>query len=91
MNMVVPPAGSYRAFLNGTQFEEVRLAKTACPMTNVTVRRDMSDDIVGVLRRTGGDVAEYYINGLASGELVPIIPHNGPDRVWAPGELFLRS
>jgi hypothetical protein len=60
-------------------------------MTGVTVRRDMTEGIAATLRGVGGDVAEHYAKQLGSGEVVPVIELSGPEKVWAPGELFLRS
>lgn len=88
---MVPTPGAYRTLLSGTQFAHVRLAIAACPMTGVTVRRDMTDGIVAALRGVGGDVADHYVRGLSSGECVPVVELGGPEKYWSPGELFLRS
>jgi hypothetical protein len=68
-----------------------RLALTAQPMTGVTRRPDLSQRFADAYADLNDDVGTHYASQLRSGQCVPVFPHEGPDRVWAPGELFMRS
>jgi len=68
-----------------------RLALTSQPMSNVTRRPDLSERFADAYAALDDEVGRHYAGQLRSGQCVPIFPHEGPDRVWAPGELFMRS
>lgn len=66
----------------------LRIGLTNQPMTGVTIRRDMADEMAAAYEAAG---EQRYADGLRSGAMVPLKPSCGPDRYWTPGELFLRS
>lgn len=68
-----------------------RLALTTQPMTGVTRRPDLSERFAEAYAALGDEVGRHYAGQLRSGQCVPVFPHSGPDRIWAPGELFMRS
>jgi hypothetical protein len=68
-----------------------RLALTSQPMTGVTRRPDLSAKFADAYAALDDEVGHHYAGQLRSGQCVPVFPHEGPDRVWAPGELFMRS
>ena len=62
------------------------------PMTGVQVRLDLAADMANAYEAAG---QQHYADGLRDGTMVPLIPlygsRSGPDRYWAPGELFFSS
>lgn len=97
-------AGEYRALLKGTEFEHIRLARADQPMIGVTRRTDLNDKLIALFESMKGAIAQEYAQRLRVGTAVPITedyPHdsdhgtgrfaNRPEKVWAPGELFLKS
>lgn len=66
----------------------LRIGLTNQPMVGVRLRRDMSDEMATAYEAAG---EQKYASGLRSGAMVPLVPSAGPDRYWAPGELFLAS
>ena len=66
----------------------LRIGLTSQPMTGVVIRRDMADDMATAYAAAGEN---RYADGLRSGAMVPLIPLSGPDRYWAPGELFFTA
>ena len=71
--------------------EGARLALTDQPMTGVTRRDDLSERFANAYAALDDEVGRHYADQLRSGRCVPVFPQQGPDRVWAPGELFMRS
>lgn len=66
----------------------LRIALTGQPMTGVSVRHDMSEEVAAALANAG---EQRYADGLRNGDMVPVIPLSGPQNYWSPGELFMRS
>jgi len=66
----------------------LRIGLTNQPMTGVVLRRDMADEMAAAYEAVG---EPRYADGLRSGAMVPLVPVSGPDRYWAPGELFFKS
>jgi hypothetical protein len=88
---MTPKPGAYRAYLPDN-LKHVRLARTDCPMTGVVRRPDVVPALLEAFdARQGDEVAAHYAESLRAGRHVPIIEVSGPEKVWAPGELFLRS
>ena len=71
--------------------EGVRLALTDQPMTGVTRRPDLAIQFADAYETLDDEVGKHYAEQLRSGRCVPVFPDKGPDRIWAPGELYLRS
>ncbi len=66
----------------------LRIGLATQPMEGVTLRRDMAEDMAKAFEAAGEN---KYARGLRGGSMVPLVPHNGSDRYWAPGELFFTS
>jgi hypothetical protein len=66
----------------------LRIGLANQPMAGVTLRRDMAEDMAKAFEAAGEN---KYARGLRGGTMMPLVPHNGPDRYWAPGELFFTS
>lgn len=92
-------AGEYRTEAALTQLPDdvatqlrtghLRLALTDQPMTGVTRRPDLVEPLAKLYDKVKG--MERYAANLRAGKVVPVNPVSGPNKVWAPGELFLTS
>lgn len=97
----MPKPGAYRVPLReGAELrssrisQRLKLALTSIPMTGVEQRPDLIEEVCSCLEAVKDrfeDVVPYYIEGLRSGKIVPVMPLESASYVWAPGELFLRS
>ena len=67
----------------------LRIALAARPMTGVVQRPDLRERLAAAYARIAG--MERYADGLRNGSMVPVAEQGGGDRIWAPGELFMRS
>ena len=66
----------------------LRIALTCTPMTGVSRRGDLSEEMATAYEAAG---EPHYADGLRSGAMVPVVPSDGCNRYWAPGELFFTS
>jgi hypothetical protein len=81
-----PPTGHYRNLLSDSN---IRIAFTHTPMYGVT--RIDNTKVLEELKQSTDEHAQYYINGLLSGEMVTIVENSHSDRYFAPGELYFKS
>ena len=81
-----PQPGYYRNLLTD---KNVRIAFTHTPMYGVS--RIDNAKVLEELENSTDQYAQYYIDGLRSGEMVTIVENPHSDRYFAPGELYLRS
>ena len=84
---------------------DVKLAIASSIYGSVTRRPDLTEPCVQALTKAGGADADYYVAGLNNGRFVPVetrgvnaiyrdgrtTPTPGPEKTYAPGELFLKS
>ena len=86
-------AGEYKAWLEGTPHAHVRLALTNRPSIVMIRCENLIPTIIEIVEGVEDPLAKQKIADLRSGACVPVIyPKTvGPEKVWAPGELFLRS
>ena len=66
----------------------LRIGLTNQSMAGVTLRRDLTEEMAAAYEAAG---ERRYADGLRNGAMVPLVPSSGPDRDWAPGELFFKS
>lgn len=57
-------------------------------MRGVALRGDLAADMADACEKAG---CRKYADGLRDGSMVPLVPRSGMDKIWAPGELFLKS
>lgn len=86
--MMAAPAGHYRSIV-GDRLPGIRVAFTHTPMSGV-VRVDPAP-LLKLLKESDDQFAQYYINGLESGEMVAIIEKSQENRYFKPGELYFKS
>lgn len=84
---------------------DVKLAIASSIYGPVTCRSDLTEPCTEALNQAGGADAEHYVQGLKDGRFVPVESYGvnaiyqdgrthqtpGPEKDWAPGELFLKS
>ena len=85
--MQKPPTGYYRQLLKDT-YPEVRIAFTHTPIIGCT--RIRADIIIFELEACSDPFAAYYVDGLKSGIMVPIVENSNYDKIWASGELYFK-
>jgi hypothetical protein len=81
-----PQPGYYRKLISDSN---IRIAFTHTPMHGVT--RVDNTQVLKELEQSNDEYAQYYINGLLSGEMVTIVENSYSDRYFAPGELYFKS
>lgn len=67
----------------------LRIALAGQPMAGVVRRPDLKDRLIEAYAGIPG--MDKYAQGLSNASMVPVVETAGGDRVWAPGELFMRS
>ncbi len=87
--MKKPEPGYYRKMLPSNMVS-VRIALTAQPMTGVTRRPDLSEPLAAYFENQEDPFGCFYAKGLRSGAMIPVVPL-GAQKMWSPGELFLKS
>ncbi len=81
------PSGHYRKLLTNPH---IRIAFTHTPIYGCT--RISPNPIIEELEKSDDEYAQYYIDGLKSGEMVTIVENNHlSDQNYAPGELYFKS
>lgn len=84
-----PQPGHYRQILKDT-YPFIRIALTHTPMYGVT--KVSHDNVIKVLEQSTDQFAQYYIDGLKSGQMVTIIENTGYlDQYFGVGELYFKS
>lgn len=68
--------------------EGLRIGLTNQPTTGCKICKDLANDMADAYEKIG---ETEYANGLRSGTMVPLTPLSGPDKYWAPGELFFKT
>ena len=93
-----PPAGYYRRMLP-PGFSALRIARVDpdFPITGAHAASSEDSETLAVhLAKLDDPFGKFYADGLRAGTMRLIVldlPERGtaPERVWAPGELFMRS
>lgn len=86
--MRIAPKGYYRQLLK-TNYPNVRIAFTHTPIINCTIIDSKS--IVEYLDSLLDEYADYYSNGIKSGNMVTIIENTIDEYYYSPGELYFKS
>ena len=81
-----PQPGYYRQLLTD---KKIRIAFTHTPIVGCT-KVDNSRTIAE-LKNSNDPYAQYYIDGLESGEMVTIVENDYYDRYYSSGELYFKS
>ncbi len=66
----------------------LRIGLTNQPMSGVLLCRDLTEPLAEAFDAIG---QTKYADGLRNGSMVPLMPMHGPEKVWAPGELYMKS
>lgn len=82
------PPKYYRNII-GEKFPNVRIAFTHTPIIGCT--EIPNEPILEVLRMSDDEYAEWYINGLENGTMVPIVENDAGQQYFRSGELFFKS
>ena len=86
--MTKPPTGYYRETLHKV-YPNIKLALTNSPMIGV-IQLD-PEPIIEVFEQSDDPMLQYYVNGLRTGTIVPIVERNVVDPYYKPGELYFGS
>ena len=87
--MQKPKPGYYKRMLPPCM-EGIRIAFTAQPMTGVTSRADLVEGLATHFEEAPDSYGCFYAEGLRSGAMLPFLPVDS-QKVWQPGELFMKS
>ena len=80
------PTGHYKKLISNSN---IRIAFTHTPIYGC-IKVD-SSKVIEELKQSSDEFAQYYINGLTSGDMVTIIEKSYEDKYFSVGELYFTN